>query len=76
MIRVRFIVSVEVEGLSEAECWRLFNEKLGNGEGTVDAQVLNRTPLMAPNDDTIPACRDGNTMPCSGVVVRNNIHQG
>jgi len=75
MIRTRFVVTIEVEANSEAESWRIFNEKLADGEGSLTTQELHRDPWKAhdPHSTIVPvehqtiAARDGDTMPCSGV---------
>jgi hypothetical protein len=79
-MRTRFTVTVEVETRSEAEAWRLFNAKLQDGHGDVQVEVFHRDPCDFPDAKgrqgtilpsmmvpTIPACRDGDTLPCSGV---------
>jgi hypothetical protein len=79
----RYVVTIDVEARNEAESWRLFNERLTNGEGKLEHTVLQSDPVatVVPRQscilptDTIPACRNGDTLPCSGVKVRSNIHQ-
>lgn len=77
-MRIRFIVTVEVEAMSEAEAWRRFNAQLSDGDGRIETQVIegpeitrvaprNTTMIPTVEHDTFPACRDGDTLPCSGV---------
>lgn len=86
MIDVSYTVTIRVQGMDEKECWRLFQEKLENGEGEIRTQEMFRDPehvistsrretiIPAKQVDTLPppAGRNGDTIPCNGVVKVNH----
>ena len=77
-MRIQFVVTLDIDCRDEGHGWRLFNQKLADGEGQVSATIVDRTPMqttMLPpssgcEDTVVPACRNGDTLPCSGVKVR------
>jgi hypothetical protein len=90
VIDISFIVTIRVQGKDEAECWRLFNQKLEDGKFELRIQEMYREPenvistarrstIIPPNNTEtipVPTGRNGDTLPSMGSFkVKHNLQE-